>query len=270
MDFDKKYFAAASILVIGIIGIGFAAFSASDQVEGPQTTYGYLPVSADNGLFDLPALMVAGPSYGNDYPDQYRCWDDSFYIDQDGDRDVEYFDGEDFDLSPGEYYTGYEKSYADAEICGGRYDYRCDFSSGCEGFNYIDDPDEEDDSGDDSSGGDDSGNENEPPEIDSVSSPAEVNVSEEFSINVDASDSDDPSLSYSWSNGESGQSIVLSYSEPGVKELDVEVSDGEDSVGSTVRVNVVEAEEENPEEPITDPEPQGLWDRLVDWYFSLF
>ena len=271
MDFDKKYFAAASILLIAAVGIGFAVLSASSEAESPETTYGYLPVSADSGFFDLPALMVAGPSYGNDYPDKYRCWKDSFYIDQDDDRDVEYFDGENLDLSPGEYYTGYEKSYADAEACGGRYNYRCDFTSGCKGVvddDSGDDGSSDDDENDGSDDSDDSSSStNKPPEIESIDTPASVNTSETFTVSVEASDPDDPSLSYSWSNGETGQSISLNYGEPGVKELDVEVSDGDKSTSSTVRVNVVEPRQ--PGEPVVDPNPNPF-QRFWNWFTALF
>jgi len=267
VDFDKKYAVIGATLVIVSVAIGFSVFTAPSEAEDPTTVYGYLPVSADSGFLDLPALMVAGPAYGNDNPDKYVCWKDGFYVDQDGDRTVKYYSGENSDLSLGEYYTGYEKSYADAQACGGRYNYRCDLSSGCEGF--VEDDGSGDDSSDGSDGSDDgSSNTNEAPEIESIDTPAEVNVSESFTVSVEASDSDDPSLTYSWSIGEeSGDSITLSYSEPGVKEFDVTVSDGDKSASSTVRVNVVEPRQ--PGEPVVDPNPNPF-QRFWNWFTALF
>jgi hypothetical protein len=268
VNYDRRYVAGAAVLVVAVAAFGFAGLNDSKTDEGPGTTYGFQLISQDSGLFDLPALMVAGPSLGNDNPDKYTCWGDSFYIDEDGDRTTEYFTGENSDLDPGEYYVGYEKSKMNAEACGGFYNYRCDLNSGCEGF--VED-DEEDETSDDDDSSDDSEQEdtNEAPEIDSIDTPSTVNVSETFTVSVEASDPDDPSLSYSWSNGKTGDSIILNYGEPGIKELDVEVSDGEKTASSTVRVNVVEPEDEQ-ETSDTDTADPGPIESFWNWFTALF
>lgn len=120
--------------------------------------------------------------------------------------------------------------------------------------------------GDDGSGGSE-GSTNKPPEVQSIDAPVVVNTSETFRIQVQASDPEGQSLSYSWSNGKSGESIILSYEEAGVKELDVEVSDGEKSVTSTVRVKVRSSE------VVVDPKQPddvGFFQGLINWYLSLF
>ncbi|WP_157575388.1 hypothetical protein [Haloferax sp. Q22] len=128
-------------------------------------------------------------------------------------------------------------------------------------------------SGDDGSdGGDDSdsGETSKPPEIESVDSPLVVNISEPFTVSVEASDPDSPSLSYEWSNGKTGDKIVLSFGETGVKEFDVEVSDGDgNTVSSTVRVKVVEPEDDT-QEPITDPKPTNPLTSFWNWFTGLF
>ena len=268
MRFDRKYIAGAAVLVLAVAAVGLTAFNGSQTSESPGTTYGFLPVSQDSGFLDLPALAIAGPSLGNDNPDKYTCWKDDFYVDQDGDRGVEYFDGENLDISPGEYYTGYEKTYTNAEICGGRYNYQCEMGSGCDGF-VEDEPDNGNDGSDDEGDDSDSSEQedtNQAPKIESIDTPSTVNTSTEFTVSVEASDPDDPSLSYSWSNGKTGDSIILNYVEPGVKELDVQVSDGEKTVSSTVRVNVVEPDVE---EPVTDTIPNPVWS-FWNWFTGLF
>lgn len=126
------------------------------------------------------------------------------------------------------------------------------------------------DDGSSDGGSNDGGETNKPPEIGSVDAPLVVNVSEPFTVSVEASDPDSSSLSYSWSNGKKGDKIVLNYGEPGVKELDVEVSDGDgNTVSSTVRVKVVEPEDST-QEPVTDPKPANPLASFWNWFTGLF
>lgn len=127
-----------------------------------------------------------------------------------------------------------------------------------------DDGSDEEDGSDDSSGGSDEEDTNQPPEIESVDAPLVVNASEPFTVSVEASDPDSTDLTYSWSNGKEGKSIILNYGETGVKELDVEVSDGDNTVTSTVRVKVED------ETAVTDPEPANPLTSFWNWFTGLF
>jgi hypothetical protein len=267
----------AAVGVIAVVAIaGITAFSnptvqgelkawTGAAPENPKTVYGYLPISTDSGLLDIPSLTLAGeaPSADTTAP-KYRCYDNSYYIDQDGDRGVKYYSGDHISGDAGYYFYGYDKSYAYAEVCGGRYNYQCTMGGSCDGF-VEDDPD----GGDSGSGGADT---NQPPEIQSIDTPSTVNTSTPFRVTVEASDPDSSSLTYSWSNGKNGDSINLNYEETGVKELEIQVSDGAgNTVSSTVQVRVVEPEQT--EEPVTDPEQPdgvGFFQGLINWYFSLF
>ena len=123
-------------------------------------------------------------------------------------------------------------------------------------------------SSDGDSDGSDSGSgseTNSPPQIESIDAPVVVNTSETFRISVEASDTDSTGLTYSWSNGKEGRSIILSYEETGVKQLEVEVSDGEETVASTVRVKV-----EQPEEVVVDPKPSNPITQFWNWFTGLF
>lgn len=281
---DKKTLTAAgAALILAVITVTIAFSNPTVQGEvkeltgsapdNPNTVYGYLPVSTSSGFLDFGPLMVAGEAPSQDATaDKYRCHDNNYYIDQDGDRGVQYYSGDHISGGAGYYFYGYDKSYSFAEVCGGRYNYQCEMGSGCDGF--VEDDSSDDDSGSDDtgdSGSDDSSSStNEAPEIESIDTPASVNTSETFTVSVEASDPDTPSLSYSWSNGASGQSISLNYGKPGVQELDVEVSDGEKSVSSTVRVNVVEEDEGSEDPRVTDPKPANPVVQLWDWFVALF
>jgi hypothetical protein len=292
---DRRQLGAA-VAVIAVATVGGLALLSNPGVQGelkawtgsapdsPTTVYGYLPISADSGFFDFGPLTLAGEAPSPDATAaQYRCHDNGYYIDQDGDRGVQYYSGDHISGDAGYYFYGYDKSYAYAEVCGGRYNYQCEMGSGCEGYTE-EEPDDAgddggdesgDDTGDDSGDRDDSGDSggtdtNKPPEIESIDTPSTVNVSEPFTVSVQASDPDSPALTYSWSNGKEGQSIILNYGEPGVKELDVEVSDGAGNMAtSTVRVNVVEQEDES-EEPVEDPTPANPLVQFWNWFTGLF
>jgi hypothetical protein len=125
------------------------------------------------------------------------------------------------------------------------------------------------DGGDDGSSGDSDTSTNKPPEIQSIDAPVVVNTSEPFSVSVEATDPDSTGLSYEWSNGKTGDKIVLNYGETGVKQLDVEVSDGENTVSSTVRVKVVEPEDDT-QEPVTDPKSTNPLTSFWNWFTGLF
>lgn len=271
----------AAVAVIAFAAVAVLAALSNPTVQGelkawtgaapdqPTTVYGYLPISADSGFLDFGLLSLAGeaPSPDTTAP-QYRCHDNSYYIDQDGDRGVQYYSGDHISGDAGHYFYGYDKSYAYAEVCGGRYNYQCEMGSGCDGFVE----DEPDDGGDDSGGSDDDSGDsggtdtNEAPEIESIDTPSTVNVSSPFTVSVEASDPDSPGLTYSWSNGKEGQSIILNYGEAGVKELDVTVSDGAGNMAtSTVRVRVVD-----PENTVKEPEKPGFWEQIINWFTGLF
>lgn len=82
---------------------------------------------------------------------------------------------------------------------------------------------------------------NTPPEIDSVQSPARVNVTEAFTVRVQASDIESgSSLNYYWSNDVRGQTSSYSFTETGLKTFSVNVSDGVSTVSETVSVDVVD------------------------------
>jgi hypothetical protein len=274
LRYDKWKIGAAAALSVVALAVGLTVFS-NPSVESPGQTYGFMPVSTSSGLLDIGALSLAGEAPSEDATaPKYKCHDNSYYIDQDGERGVKYYSGEHLDISPGYYFYGYDHSYADAQVCGGLYNYQCEMGSGCDGY-VSSDPDDGSDSG--SSEGSDSGSNdgggtdtNEPPEIENIDTPSTVNVSQPFTVSVEASDPDSVGLEYSWSNGKTGQSIILNYGEPGVKELDVTVSDDAGNTAeATVQINVRSTE------VVTDPKPEqpedvGLIQQIINWFTGLF
>ena len=134
------------------------------------------------------------------------------------------------------------------------------------GSSGTDDGDGSSSDGDDGSGSGSGSETNSPPQIESIDAPVVVNTSETFRMSVEASDPDSTGLTYEWSNGKEGRSIILSYEETGIKELEVDVSDGEDTVTSTVRVKVRSSDlVVDPKPPKPNPVVQ-FW----NWFTGLF
>lgn len=263
---DAKLYAVAGLAIL--LAGGFIASTPSETASEPKTSYGFLTADKYDGI--IPNLMTAGeaPSADSTAPETL-CHDESYYIDKDGDRGVEYYSGDNIMDSAGYYYTGYDKAYADAEVCGGRYNYQCEEgSTTCGGF-VSDDPD---DGSDDGSDNEDT---NERPQISNIDAPSTAKTGEQVTIQADASD-DGYISSYEWSNGKTGSQITQVYDTTGLKELTLTVEDDE---GATSQADVsikVEPREEDQDsgggsgDEVRPVGEVGFVQFMVDWVASWF
>ncbi|WP_337652325.1 hypothetical protein [Halomontanus rarus] len=115
-------------VILGILGVlvltgHTGSFSIADA-DQPQIRDGSFNTPSSSGLL---AVTSQACSVDSDC-DQTTCRGSDYYVDTDASGQCVY------DERDGEYVCGgYDKVYADAEICGGRYDYSCD-GSGCDGY----------------------------------------------------------------------------------------------------------------------------------------
>ena len=120
----KTLLVAALIVMLGALTVfGGVLFGFADSQ--PEVLEGNFVDTGGSGLLavadsqscstdgDCPSTTCDGDNYLVDTDGEVSC------IDHNGDGTTEC--------------AGYDKTYADAEYCGGRYDYNCD-STGCEGY----------------------------------------------------------------------------------------------------------------------------------------
>lgn len=182
-----------------------------------------------------------------------RCYDNSFYVDTDGDVGVEYFEKDDK-----YYYGGYDTSYALAEICGGRYNYQCDWSGQCDG--YVEDGGgSDDDSSSDDGGSDDVTND--------VEADAEIDVPQNADIEEKVTFSGEDSIgeggvdSYQWIvNGDSvgsGSTLEFTFSEAGTYDVELEIEAGDGDTDSASESVSVKAEPPQPVASVPETSEAG-------------
>lgn len=125
VDLDRRSILMAAFLVIGgTVLVMLLTSGTLSATAHPEIVEGDFVKDSGDGLL---AASSASCSTDSDC-DTTTCDGTDYLVDTDGDVSCTDYDG-DGDTEC----TGYDESYADADYCGGRYDYNCD-SSGCDGY----------------------------------------------------------------------------------------------------------------------------------------
>ena len=120
----KTLLVAALVVMLGALTV-FGGVLVSTSGSQPEVLEGDFVDDGGSGLFAVSETQSC--STDGDCPST-TCDGDNYLVDTDGEVSCVDHDGDGTTEC-----AGYDKTYADAEYCGGRYDYNCD-STGCDGY----------------------------------------------------------------------------------------------------------------------------------------